>query len=83
MEKIFLVQTDNGESYEGYQSSIVKIFSSYRLASEWLMQEKYKPYPDEDERKKDIFFYWEAEEGKGSFGTQSSFANIFEMKIDK
>jgi hypothetical protein len=83
METVFLVETDNGESYEGYQSSIVKIFSSYRLASDWLMSEGYKPMPDEDESQRNIYFYWENEDSVGIFGDLCSFGKIIEMKIDK
>jgi hypothetical protein len=41
---VYLVDVDNGELYEDYYHSVVKVFTTYRAASQWLLEEGYKPF---------------------------------------
>lgn len=43
--KIYLIEKDNGESYEDYHSEITSAFTNYRKATESLLDDGYKPYP--------------------------------------
>lgn len=43
--KIYLIEKDNGESYEDYHAYIESAFTSYRTATEALLNEGYKMYP--------------------------------------
>lgn len=46
--KIYLVEKDNGETYEDYHTSITGAFTSFRSASESLIKKGFKPYLDID-----------------------------------
>lgn len=46
--RIYLIEKDNGESYEDYRTQITSAFTSYRKASESLLSEGYVPHPYRD-----------------------------------
>lgn len=43
--KIHLIEKDNGESYEDYHTEIAAAFTGYRRATESLLGDGYKLYP--------------------------------------
>jgi hypothetical protein len=60
---VYLVELDNGEMYDEYNSWIEKAFTTYRRASTWLINNGYRPdftYTIKGEI--DIYFYIPGEE---------------------
>ena len=43
---VYLVKIDNGECYEDYNWWVEKVYTNYRNASQYLINEGYKPYMD-------------------------------------
>jgi len=79
--KIYLIDRDNGESYEDYDHQVVAAFTSFRLASQYLLDDGYTPYIHYDYMTKEptVRFRWESEivEGWGEI----SDAKIIEMEL--
>lgn len=77
--KVYLVETDNGESYEDYHASIESVHKSFRSASQYLLDGGYKPFPDRDFMTGEpvVRFYWEDSEEYRCSG-----ARIIEMELD-
>ena len=44
--KVYLVEMDNGEVYEEYFRWTEKVFTTYRGASQYLIDEGYVPFAD-------------------------------------
>jgi hypothetical protein len=42
--KIYLVDVDNGGSYEDYDHRAIAAFTTFRSASQYLLDDGYKPY---------------------------------------
>lgn len=81
-QKVYLVDIDNGESYEDYRHSVDKVFSTYRGASQWLIDEGYQPYEfyNHSDQEADIAFEWiESDE----YMADSSNAEIIEMEVNE
>lgn len=80
--KIYLVDIDNGESYEDYRHSVDKVFSTYRGASQWLIDEGYEPYEsyNHNDQEPDISFRWEESD---EYMADSSNADIIEMEVEE
>lgn len=58
--KIYLVQVDNRELYEDYQDWIEKAFTTYRAASQYLIDQGYEPFVEEGWKGEfELHFYWE------------------------
>ena len=60
MNKVYLVVTDNGESYEDRNEYNEKVFKSFRAASEYLINNEFKvhytkSFMGEDE----LYFFYE------------------------
>ena len=68
--KVYLVDVDNGELYADYQHSVEKVFTTYRGASQWLINEGYIPHCDFPE------------EGEISFYCEDCEAVIIEMEVN-
>ncbi|WEG18594.1 hypothetical protein PQ478_08930 [Alkalihalophilus pseudofirmus] len=80
MSKVYLVETDNGEAYEDYFSSVVKAFTTYRAASEWLISEGYEPYYEMFHGEGRLRFYWEESD---EYMSDCSFGKIIEMELEE
>lgn len=79
MEKIFLLEMDNGESYEDYRSWIDAAFRTHRGAQEYLLQQGYIPYYIRKYNGEyDIYFDW-SESDESSRCTD--FVDIIEMEL--
>lgn len=77
--KVYLVDVDNGESYEDYMHGIRAVFTTYRGASEWLIDKGYEPYYYIDyENKDDVRFYWQESD---EYMADRSNATIIEMEV--
>lgn len=72
--KIYLVDEDNGEQYGDNIHYVTNAFKSYRSASQYLLDEGYKPHPYESIDNGDwkINFYFEDDWG---------YADIIEMEL--
>lgn len=81
--KIYLVDRDNGESYEDYHHQVVAAFTSFRSASQYLIDNGYVPCADYDWKTKEdtIRFLWQSEDGDGWIN--SSDAWIIEMDLQE
>lgn len=80
--KVYLIDIDNGESYEDFHHWIKKVFTTYRGASQWLIDEGYDVYVNN--WKKDAMeleFYWEDKEDDYVYGCK--YARIIEMEVDE
>jgi hypothetical protein len=81
---VYLVEVDNGESYEDHRHWITKVFTTYRGASQWLINEEYKPYSEfkwtENGKEMDLYFYWQESD---EYMAESSFAKIYEMELEE
>lgn len=75
--KVYLVDKDNGETYEDYDHWIDGAYSTYRKASQSLLDDGYIPYYECDE----LFFHWE-KWSDGRF-VEESHAHIIEREIDE
>lgn len=81
MNKVYLVEMDNGESYEDYHAWIEKAFTSYRNATKWLIDEGYEVFPEHKmSGKLELNFYWQESD---EYMADCSFAKIIEMVISK
>ena len=78
--KVYLVDVDNGESYEDYRHWIEKIFTTYRGASQWLINEGYKVYPECRQGEWKLYFLWRESD---EYMANSNFAEIIEMELEK
>ena len=82
--KIYLVDMDNGESYEDYRHWIAKVFTDYRKAAEWLVEIGYEPrylYKwTGSEYGHDVEYYCQESEG---YMAECSWARILEMELEK
>lgn len=81
VNKVYLVELDNGELYEDYATWIEKVFSTYRKASQYLVDEGYEPYYSEWEGNHEIDFYLEEKSYRGEV-IASSIGNIIEMELE-
>lgn len=81
-QKVYLVDIDNGESYEDYRHSVDKVFSTYRGASQWLIDEGYKVYEsyNYNNREPDLGF---RRQESDEYMADSSNAEIIEMEVNK
>ncbi|MGD6876834.1 hypothetical protein [Bacillus infantis] len=80
--KVFLVDIDNGETYEDYRHEVKKAFSTFRAASQWLVNEGYEPYPHNDNVKNELkigFWWYESDE----YMADTSYAKIIEMTVEE
>jgi hypothetical protein len=81
--KIYLVDADNGETYEDYDHQTIAAFTSFRGASQNLVDEGYEPYPYRDFMTKEYnvrFCFTVIDE----YGWEnSSDAKIIEMELQK
>lgn len=73
--KIYLVET----SYEDYHPSIEKTFTTYKGASQWLINEGYEPYFDYNIHGEiELNFYWE---DSVEYMADCSYGEIIEMEV--
>lgn len=79
--KIYLVNKDNGESYEDYDHQVVAAFTTFRLASQYLLKDGYIPYIHYEYMTKEpnVRFRWESEDEDG--WEEHSEAKIIEMEL--
>jgi hypothetical protein len=77
--KVYLVDTDNGELYEDYHHSVDKVFTTYRGATQWLIDEGYEPYYDNTFGKFDVGFYWQEDD---EYMSRCSDAKVIEMELE-
>jgi len=78
--KVYLVQMDNGETYDDYHSWIEKVFTSYRKASKWLMSEGYEPFPEYNIHGNLVLIFQREE--KTNYYEKSYEAEIIEMEVE-
>lgn len=79
--KVYLVDVDNGESHEDYSHWVEKIYTSYRDASQYLIDEGFEAYFDyNDNDEIEVDFYWE--KSKDHYA-DCSWARIIEMDIEE
>jgi len=71
--KVYLVELDNGLSFEDYYSWIEKAFTTYRGASQWLIDEGFEPHLEHD-------IYGDLEL---SFSTENNDAKIIEIEVSE
>ena len=64
--KVYLVEMDNGEMYDDFYRWTEKVFTTYRGASQYLIDEEYDPYPDMNYELDDyeLIFSYEDEDGR-------------------
>lgn len=74
MDKIYLLQIEVSDVWDTYKS-VDKAFTSYRGASQCLINEGYIPYYDE----RDDEMYFTIESG---YESTSYFAEIIEMEVE-
>jgi hypothetical protein len=81
-KKVYLIDADNGESYEDYYHAISKVFSTYRGAAQWLVSEGYEPFYSYDfsYQEHDVMYYWQEDD---QYGADCSFAKIIEMDLEE
>lgn len=79
--KAYLVQMDNGETYDDYRSWIGKVFTSYRNASKWLISEGYEAFPEYNIHG-NLALIFQREE-KNDYYEKSYEAKILEMDIEE
>lgn len=78
--KVYLIEKDNCESYEDYYSWIETGFTSYRLATEYLLNREFVICIDllRNNKEEDLKFYWQEDESRSSFRQG---ARIIEVEI--
>ena len=80
---IYLVELQNDEY--GEDRWIDSVFTTYRFATEYLLDEGYEMCPIKDDYTEewDIHFLWEKLDEKGKFITDWEIAKIIKMEIKK
>lgn len=79
--KVYLVDVDNGESYEDYQHNVMAVFTSYRSASEWLINKGYEPFVYRSSSKDyNVHFRWQE---NNEYMSNHSDAEIIEMELQE
>ncbi|PKR83509.1 hypothetical protein [Heyndrickxia camelliae] len=79
--KVYLVDVDNGESYEDHRHWIEKVFTSYRGASQYLINEGYEVYYHYDYSNEiDVDFYWQEND---AYMANCSYASIIEKDLEE
>lgn len=81
--KIYLVDADNGETYEDYNHQTVGAYKSFRGASQSLLDKEYQPYPYSDFMTKeyDVRFHFSTSDEDG--WEDCSDAKIIEMELQE
>ncbi|WP_156319104.1 hypothetical protein [Cytobacillus solani] len=60
MMKVYLVEINNYESFEDYRAWIEKAFTTYRAASQWLIEDGFEVYPLYNYKGEwELDFYWQ------------------------
>lgn len=79
--KIYLVEKDNGQSYEDRYTWIESGFISFRRASQYLLDQGFRPYPIlNSENEYVVCFEWyESDE----YMADCEFAYIKEMELNE
>ncbi|WP_405101692.1 hypothetical protein [Oceanobacillus sp. FSL H7-0719] len=77
--KVYLVERDNGEMYEDYQTYITSAHLTYRNASQQLIDDGYEPYPTTNyEGDTVLYFCWQESD---EYMAESSHAEIIEIEV--
>jgi hypothetical protein len=83
-KKVYVVDIDNGESYEDFRHWISKVFTTYRTAVNYLLDQGYEPFPTYtytiNGQERDVAFYWQESD---EYMADSSIAKIIEMELEK
>lgn len=76
--KVYLIEKDNCESYEDFYKWISSAHSSYRGASQSLIDEGFEAYIELYAGKYDVRFYWQE---SNQYMAESRGAKIIEMEL--
>lgn len=76
--KIYLVDVDNGETYEDYRHWIEAVFTTYRGASQYLIDEGYEPDYVRRRGEDELEFYWQESD---EYMAECSHAYIIEKEL--
>ena len=77
--KVYLVEMDNGELYEDYYRWTEKVFTTYRGASQYLLDEDYTPYPEVNYETNEYYLVFTDEDDEG----RTFDAEVTEMEVEE